>query len=175
MRNTVLYIAMSLDGFIADENGKVDWLELESDVDTYSTFIKNVDTVLMGWNTYNQVVNELSTIWPYEDLMSYVFTHRECNATDNIQFINKNVEELIRQLKVTNGKDIWICGGANLVSQCVKENLIDEYYITILPILLGKGIRLFGNEYNQIPLKLKRMTSYHNVIEMVYEKRENDV
>lgn len=106
MRKIVLYIAMSLDGYIADENGKVDWLDVGSDIDTYSPFIKNIDTIIMGWNTYHQVVNELADTWPYDNLLSYVCTHRNCHSTDKIQFTNMEVKELIDNLKKQDGKDI---------------------------------------------------------------------
>ena len=81
MRKTILYIAMSLDGYIADKNGSVDWLTGqgtdEENVDTYSEFVKDIDTVVMGWNTYAQVITELSPgKWPYENLTSYIITHR---------------------------------------------------------------------------------------------------
>lgn len=82
MRNVNLFIAMSLDGYIADNKGSVDWLEgQDSDnesIDTYSEFVKNIDTILMGWNTYHQVVTELSPKeWVYNDFTTYVITHKE--------------------------------------------------------------------------------------------------
>ena len=94
MRKTVLFIAMSLDGYIADTDGKVDWLtgqdnDAESD-DSYTDFIKGVDTVIMGWKTYHQVTTELSPgQWVYNNLQSYVITHRECAPTSNITFISE--------------------------------------------------------------------------------------
>ena len=80
MRIVTLFIAMSLDGYVADSDGKVGWLQGESsgenDMASYQAFIKDVDTVLMGWNTYHQVTTELSPgEWAYADLTSYVLTH----------------------------------------------------------------------------------------------------
>ena len=85
MRKVILYIAMSLDGYIADKNGGVDWLSGQgaegAEEGTYSEFIKGIDTVVMGWNTYVQVKTELSPeIWPYEELTSYVITHRKVDG-----------------------------------------------------------------------------------------------
>ena len=80
MRKVVLFIAMSLDGFIADRRGGVDWLSGQgsgASFDAYGAFIQNVDTVLMGWNTYHQIITELAPgEWPYTGLACYVFTHR---------------------------------------------------------------------------------------------------
>lgn len=82
MRKVSLFIAMSLDGYIADKKGGVDWLNGQDSgtetEDGYSTFIQDVDTVLMGWNTYHQIVTQLSPDqWVYPDQTSYVFTHRQ--------------------------------------------------------------------------------------------------
>ena len=82
MRKAVLFIAVSLDGYIADQNGQVDWLNGqepgEDNGDSYSQFIQTVDTVVMGGRTYRQVAEELSPgQWPYQGLTSYVVTHRE--------------------------------------------------------------------------------------------------
>lgn len=119
MRKTVLYIAMSLDGYIADENGNVDWLKgQDADVeneDTYSEFVKSIDTVVMGWKTYYQVATELSpSEWVYSDLTSYVITHREQASEETIRFLCEAPADLIKRLKAQSGKDIWICGGADI-------------------------------------------------------------
>ena len=80
MKKISLFIAMSLDGYIADSKGSVDWLPGQGDdddnVDAYSKFVKNIDTVVMGWNTYHQIVTELSPDeWVYQDFITYVVTH----------------------------------------------------------------------------------------------------
>ena len=104
MRKTILFIAMSLDGYISNEYGKVDWINGQNqnaeNIDTYSTFIKDIDTVIMGWNTYNQIVTELSPEkWVYSDLISYVITHRELSSTNNIIFTKSNPSVIIENLK----------------------------------------------------------------------------
>lgn len=176
MRKTCLFIAMSLDGYIADNKGSVDWLKGQGNdnenIDTYSEFIKNIDTILMGWNTYYQIVTELSPEeWVYNDFSTYVITHNECISSEKIRFTNINLVDLIQSLKKENGKDIWICGGANLVQQLVNEDLIDCYYITVIPTLLGSGIRLFENGKAQIKLKLLNIQSYNGMIDLVYIRR----
>lgn len=128
MRTVSLFIAMSLDGYIADSKGRVDWLQGqgndEEQIDSYSEFIKEMDTALMGWNTYHQIVEELSPKqWIYNDLTTYVVTHKTLVSSEKIRFTDGNPAELIRNLKKENGKGIWICGGANLISQLIKEKL----------------------------------------------------
>ena len=175
MRKIILYIAMSLDGYIADKNGGVAWLAGQdaevADEGTYSEFVQGIDTVVMGWNTYYQVISELSpSKWVYEDLMTYVITHRENKSTDNIKFIHEPLDKFIREIKLQKGKDIWICGGADIVSQLLKEDLIDEFYITVIPVILGKGISLF----NKIKKELKLLTCRKNgrMVEIIYERKE---
>ena len=126
MRKVILYIAMSLDGYIADENGGVGWLsgqdpEGESE-GSYPEFVRGIDTVVMGWETYHQVITELSPgEWVYEDLMTYVITHREETSTEKIRFVHEAPSDLIQNLKETKGKDIWICGGASIAEQLMQE------------------------------------------------------
>lgn len=176
MRKVSLFIAMSLDGYIADSKGGVDWLKGQGDdnenVDAYSEFVKNIDTILMGWNTYYQIVTELSPQeWVYNDFTTYVITHNEHVSSEKIQFVNINPGSLVKRLKEEDGKDIWICGGANLVQQLVNENLIDCYYITIIPTILGSGIRLFKNIKHEIELRLLNTRSYNGMTDLIYVRR----
>lgn len=176
MRKICLFIAMSLDGYIADSKGGVDWLQGQGNdnenIDAYSQFAKSIDTVLMGWNTYHQVVTELSPKeWIYNNFITYVITHNEQSSSEKIQFVNINPGDLIKKLKEEKGKDIWICGGANLIQQLMNEDLIDCYYITVIPILLGSGIRLFENAKHQIKLRLLKTQSYNGMIDLIYVRR----
>lgn len=175
MRKISLFIAMSLDGYIADKEGGVDWLNGQGDeetVDSYSEFVKGIDTILMGWNTYNQIVTQLSPqMWIYDDFMTYVITHRECISSEKICFTQNNPVELVKKLRKENGKDIWICGGADIIRQLMAEDLIDCYYITVIPTLLGSGIRLFPDGKQKIDLRLLKTRSYNGMIDLVYMRR----
>ncbi len=174
MRKAVLFIAMSLDGYIADERGGVEWLDGHDpdteNIDAYSEFVQNADTVIMGWNTYHQIVTELSPLeWVYGNLTSYVITHRKLPPKDNIFFTDKDPAELITELKSRDGKNIWICGGASLVGQLA--DLIDEYQISVIPTILGKGKRLFDTVQDEVKLKLLSTRNYKGIVELVYSRR----
>ncbi|MCC2253516.1 dihydrofolate reductase family protein [Ruminococcus sp. CLA-AA-H200] len=176
MRSAKLYIAMSVDGYIEDSKGDVGWLEGhgkdEENIDTYSEFTENIDTILMGWKTYNQVVTELSPDkWIYDDFTTYVISHHRHESSEKIHFTNINPAGLIRKLKEEEGKDIWICGGASIVQQLMDEDLIDCYYITIIPTLLGSGIRLFKGGNREIKLRLLNTRSYNGMTELIYVRR----
>ena len=178
MRNTVLYIAVSLDGRIADANGGVDWLAGQGDgetEDSYPAFAQGVDTVVMGWNTYRQISEELSPdVWVYEGLQSYVITHRALPPRKGIVFTAEDPVKLVRRLREGGGKDIWICGGADLVRQLMEADLIDQFYLSVIPVVLGGGIRLFGDLSRPLPLRLVRTKAYDGITELVYVRREGE-
>ena len=174
MRKIVLFIAMSLDGYIADKYGKVDWLcgQNKEEETSYSIFIKDIDTVIMGWNTYHQIITELSpTEWAYKGLTSYIITHRDLTSTDEIIVTNKNSCDIVNELKQKDGKGIWICGGASIVHQLIEADLIDEYYISVIPIILGSGIRLFRETEKELRLNLVRTQMYNGIVDLVYTRR----
>lgn len=176
MRKISLFIAMSLDGYIADSKGGVDWLvgqgNDDENIDAYSDFVKDIDTVLMGWNTYYQIITELSpNEWVYDDFTTYVVTHNKHASSDKIRFTDESPVELVKKLRKEIGKDVWICGGANLIQQLVREDLIDYYYITIIPTILGSGIRLFENAKHEIKLRLLNTQSYNGMTDLIYTRR----
>lgn len=126
----------------------------------------------MGWNTYRQIATELSPQqWVYEGLTSYVLTHRKIEKMDGIIFTDESPCGLIQRLRRKPGKDIWICGGASTAGQLMKEGMIDRYHISIIPTLLGSGIRLFDSLKGQTKLKLVRSQVYNGIAELVYERR----
>lgn len=177
MRDVVLFIAMSLDGYIADPHGDVSWLAGDgSQADhagSYPHFYASIDTVFLGYTTYDQIRNTLfPEKWYYDDKMSYVFTHKTLPSTDNIVFTNQNPVALLHDLKQQSGNDIWICGGANLANQLVNEDAIDRYHISIIPTILGDGIRLFETFLEAKTLKLIHSEVYNGIVDIVYERRQ---
>lgn len=176
MRKAALYIAMSLDGYIADSSGNVDWLNGQDsnaeNADTYSDFIKDMDTVVMGWKTYHQITTELSPDeWIYSALTAYIITHRTLPSTEHLKFVQDDPCRVIRKLKQEPGRGIWVCGGANIVQPLVKAELIDEYDIAIIPTILGSGIRLWGETEKEVKLKLMRSQTCNGITELVYARR----
>ncbi|WP_305768735.1 dihydrofolate reductase family protein [Candidatus Epulonipiscium viviparus] len=176
MPKVIVYIAMSLDGYIADENGGVNWLHGDGsdikNIGSFLEFIETVDTVILGSTTYDQIVNELSPKeWAYKGKQTYVLTNKEYNSREEIIFTNQNIGMLIDNIKKKNNKNIWICGGANIISQFHNENLIDEYWITIIPIILGNGLRLFNAKNIAVNLKLLATRSYNGIVDLKYKKQ----
>lgn len=176
MRKTVLFIAMSVDGYIADTQGDVAWLngqnpEIDS-MASYQEFIQTVDTIIMGWTTYHQITTELfNSEWPYKGMKTYVLTHRQCENEDEIEFINTDVCSLVERLKNSEGQQIWICGGAKIAQPLIENKSIDRYRFSIIPILLGDGIPLFKHISEHQPLKLIDSFSYNGITDLIYEQR----
>lgn len=172
MKELVLYIAQSLDGFIACKDESIDWL-LEYDdpsvTERYDMFLETVDTIIMGYSTYRQVIEELSVDnWPYSDLNVFVLTHRYLENPYGVNFIHGDIKDIIDQSKSVANKNIWLVGGSSIIEQCMKNNLIDRYIITIIPTLLGDGIQLFRNLEETKKLKQIKSCTLKDCIEVEY-------
>ncbi len=169
-RKIILYIAISLDGYIADENGNVDWLEQYANIEDtdYEEFYKTIDTVIMGRKTYDQVLSFGK--YPYQNVKSYVYSNTKIGFDENVEFTNTLPKELVRTLKKQSGKHIWLIGGADLIHHFIENNLIDEYQITILPVILGRGIPLFKSGNHRIGLELLSKKNVKDAVTLIYKK-----
>lgn len=172
MKELVLYIAQSLDGYIARKDESIDWL-LEYDdksvTDRYDTFLENIDTIIMGYSTYRQVIEELSVDnWPYSDLNVFVLTHRYLENPYGVTFIHGDIKDIIDESKCVAQKNIWLVGGSSIIEQCMNNKLIDRYIITIIPTLLGDGIQLFKNLGESKKLKQINSITLKDCIEIEY-------
>jgi len=144
-RKVILFIAMSLDGFIAKTDGDISFLsqvEQEGEDYGYSSFIETVDTVILGRKTYDKVLS-MGIDWPYGDRKVYILTRTPKPDPGNIQFYSGSLPDLISSLKNQEGKHIYCDGGAETVHQLLQDDMIDELTISIIPVFLGDGIRLF--------------------------------
>ncbi|MEG0378886.1 MAG: dihydrofolate reductase family protein [Eubacterium sp.] len=176
-RKVILYIAMSLDGFIADKYGGVEWLDnfnIKEIMEAYNAFVKTVDTVIMGKTTYTQLVEDLFPgEWPYEDMESYVLTHEKKVDEDKITFVDTEAVPLVESLRENEGKNIWVLGGAAVVNELLLGDAIDEFQIAVIPVLLGSGTRLFENEQDEKALKLTGSIVIEGVVNLVYTRINN--
>jgi dihydrofolate reductase len=156
MRKTILYIACSLDGFIAGPNDNLDFLNAvhtEGEDYGYGEFIKTIDTVIMGRRTYDWVMDKV-TEFPHADKKTYIITRQDRPYRGNITFYSGSIEKLIHRLKVETGLNIFIDGGAQVVNMMLKHQLIDEMIISLIPVILGDGTRLFQSDNNTLKLEL---------------------
>ncbi len=155
-RKVVLYIAMSLDGYIAkpdDDLGFLSIVEQEGQDYGYADFVNTVDAVIVGRKTYDKVLS-MGYDFPHADKDAYIITRTPRPDIGNVKFLTGNMKDLVDRLKSQKGKNIFVDGGAETVNELLKDGLIDEFYISVIPILLGEGIRLFkdGRPEQQLTL-----------------------
>jgi dihydrofolate reductase len=166
-RKIILYIATSLDGYIARENGDIDWLFSDQDYG-YTDFLKSVDTLILGNRTYKQALTFGE--FPYKDKICYVFSKTIKGKNEYVTFINGDFLNFIEKLRNEEGKDIWLVGGTRTIDIFTKNNLIDEFIISIHPIILGKGIELFKQNNIESKLVLKDSVNFSSgLVQLHYE------
>jgi dihydrofolate reductase len=142
-----LYIAQSLDGFVADEEGGVRWLEEAGEGGDfgYDEFFRGVGAVVMGSTTYEQILSwDIS--WPYPEMPNWVFTTRELGTPDgaDVRFVQGRPGERMAEIDASaGGKNVWLVGGGDLVRQFVDDHVLDELILFVAPLLLGRGVPLF--------------------------------
>jgi dihydrofolate reductase len=154
-RKVLLYIAMSLDGYIAGLDDSLDFLstvEKEGEDYGYMDFVKTIDTVILGRKTYDKVLS-MGIGFPHSDKDTYIITRTERPPVGKVRFYTGNLKKLITELKIQEGKNIYCDGGAEVVFMLLQDKLIDEIYISIIPIVLGEGIRLFKNGFSEQKLR----------------------
>ena len=165
MRKIKLFIACSLDGYIAKEDGSVNWLPENAD-SGYDQFYSSIDTVLIGKKTYEQILTFGK--YPYTNKISYVFTRSPNQKKDeNVEFTSE-IEEFTKKLVSSSGKDIWLVGGSEIASTFLNLRFVDELILSIIPVVLGKGIPLFKNIKEEIKLELVKTTEYPKLVELSY-------
>lgn len=145
-RKVVVYIATSIDGYIAAPNDDISWLSIVEEQGEdygYSEFIKTIDTVIMGRKTYDKVLGLTEEFW-HKGRKCYVITRSEKQNTENVEFYNGDLLELIKKLKREEGKDIFVDGGAEIINELLRNDFIDELTISIIPIMIGEGVKLFN-------------------------------
>lgn len=172
-RKVVLYIATSLDGYIARPDGNLDFLSLVEEKGQdygYEEFIQTVDTVIIGRKAYDKVLSMVSE-FPHKDKETYVITRTPRPAVGSTRFYTESLEKLVAGLKSKPGKTIFVDGGAEIVNLLLEHNLIDEYYISVIPILLGDGIPLFRSGRQKIKLKLIGTQQFEKGLVQVHYSR----
>jgi dihydrofolate reductase len=160
-RKLILYIAMSLDGFIAKKDDNIDFLsivETPNEDFGYSDFLNNIDTVIWGRKTFDKVLSFGNSV-PHKDKKVYVISKTKKGHEEHAEYAN-NVVDLVKSLKEAEGKDIYCDGGAEIVFQLLNNRLLDRIIVSIIPHLLGDGIRLFKDLNIEQHLQLKRSINY---------------
>ncbi len=171
-----LHLVASLDGFIARKDNSVGWLDAPTrtyeagvsiTAEQAAAFVKTIDCYVMGSRTYEHAL-ELG--WPYGDTPVLVATGRELPAArTSVEFYSGDLRALLNERLAPRYRNIWLVGGAMLSQRFLELGLVDDIRLTIAPVLLGDGLRLFGGGLAEQRWDLKNVTAYRNgFVELSY-------
>ncbi len=172
-RKVILYISMSLDGYIATKDNSIEFLSIvEKDGEDYGyqDFVKSIDTVIIGRKTYEKVIS-MGFDYPHTDKSVYIVTRTYKPTIGNFTFYSDNLHQLIIDLKKQSGKNIYCDGGAEIANELMSNNLVDEFIISIIPILLGDGIKLFNEGRPELKLELISTKKFDSGLNQLHYKK----
>ena len=177
-RKIILDLAVTLDGFIEGKNGEVDWCIMDPEMG-FTNFLNQIDTILYGrksydlWGQYTPTIEDTDAekeLWGLvHSKEKYVFskTHKETN--NKAVFINEDIAEEVNKIKNKPGKDIWLYGGASLITTFIDLSLVDEYRLSVHPVVLGEGRPLFIDIKQRLNLKLINTRTFSSgVVQLIY-------
>jgi dihydrofolate reductase len=182
-RKIILDLAVSLDGFIEGKNGEVDWCIMDPEME-FTNFLKDIDTILYGrksydlWGQYypkNEDSESEKELWRMvHSKEKYVFSKTLKGNKNKASFINENISEEVMKIKNLPGKDIWLYGGATLITTFIDLRLVDEIRLSVHPVVLGEGKPLFLNIRNRLNFKLINTKTFSSgVVQLTYHWDEN--
>lgn len=170
MRNIILQLAVSLDGFIEGPNGEFDWCFTDDDYGM-TDFFKRIDAIFIGRKTYELTLTMGGSAPPgFPALKEYVFSNSLSKVEGDRIVVSGDLVKEVNRIKNEPGKDIWLYGGASLTSTLIDLGLVDEMALAVHPILLGSGKPLFQNIPDRIPLQLINTQTYPSGLVMLSYK-----
>ena len=172
-RPVTLYIAASLDGFIARRDGSIDWLphpQAGGEDYGYAAFMAGVDTVVMGRKTYD-CARELGDAASFPGRRCIVFSRRRGGLRrKGVRFVADEPAEFLRQLRTRNGGGIWLVGGGEIARECLEAGVVNTIVLTLVPVLLGEGVPLFLPRGGTTWLQLRASRSFaHGLVQLTYD------
>lgn len=177
-RNIILDLAVTLDGFIEGKNGEVDWCIMDDEMG-FVHFLHQIDTILYGRKSYElwgQYTPEAESSEAEKELWElvhqkekYVFSRTQKGTSSNATFLHDHILEEVTRLKNKPGKDIWLYGGASLITTFIHLGLVDEYRLSVHPVILGEGKPLFTDIRQRVNLKwVDTRTFSSGVVQLIY-------
>ncbi|MCR8632072.1 dihydrofolate reductase family protein [Paenibacillus radicis (ex Xue et al. 2023)] len=177
-RRIILDLAVTLDGFIEGKNGEVDWCIMDSEIG-FINFLNQIDTILYGrksydmWGQFTPEIEDTETekeMWGLvHSKEKYVFSRTQKGTDTKALFINDNILEEVNKLKNKPGKDIWLYGGASLITTFINLGLVDEFRLSVHPVILGEGKPLFIDIKQRLNLKMVNTRTFSSgVVQLIY-------
>ena len=176
MRTLSLFIAASLDGYIAKPDDDLSFLnvvENEGEDYGYAAFTSTIDTIILGRRTYDWVLGKIGpSHYDNGERNVYVITRAERPDIGKTKFYTGDLTELVRQLKIESGKNIDCDGGAEIINELLKNDLIDEFIISVVPVLVGNGTRLFKDGRPEQQLELVNTKTFDTGLTQLHYRRK---
>ena len=172
-RKLVLYIAASLDGYIAKANDELSFLDQvaqEGEDYGYADFIKTVDTVIVGRKTYDKVIS-MGYPFPHTDKDTYILTRTPRPAMGSVKFYTGDIKSLVVKLKSLKGGTLFCDGGGEIVRELMAHGLIDEFIISLIPVIIGSGTKLFQDGIPEQDLELVSVKSFEKGLVQLHYSR----
>ena len=166
-RKVILNLCTTLDSFIEGANGEIDWCFTDQDYGM-TDFLNRIDAIFFGRKSYEQLLEMAPDA--FADKTKIVFSNTLKNTDQGPKIINGNIEEAVNNILNSEGKDIWLFGGASLTTAMIKLNLVDELMIAVHPLILGSGKPLFEKTDIRKKLKLTDTKTYSTgLVQLFYE------
>ncbi|MBL7784266.1 MAG: dihydrofolate reductase [Saprospiraceae bacterium] len=176
MSKVILYIATSLDGYIARPDGNLDWLTSVPNPETgdygYAALLERIGAIIMGRKTYDELLG-FGIEWPYEGFDTIIVSTDKSLAikSPDTRVLTDNLTEVVTALKKQSPKDIWLVGGGQLINVFIQHGLLDQMIISIVPKIIGDGIPLFPKNTLQTEWKLVGIQAFNTgLVNVTYEK-----
>ncbi|BFT72812.1 dihydrofolate reductase family protein [Paenibacillus sp. P36] len=177
-RKIILDLAVTLDGFIEGSKGEVDWCVMDAEMG-FTQFLNQIDTILYGrksydlWGQYTPDSENEETDHEIWDLVhskeKYVFSRTQSGTDHKAIFINDHILEEVNKIKNKPGQDIWLYGGASLITTFIHLGLVDEFRLSVHPVILGEGKPLFTDINQRLNLKLITTKTFSSgVVQLIY-------
>ncbi|WP_207423110.1 dihydrofolate reductase family protein [Desertivirga brevis] len=178
MRKVILGLAVTLDGFIEGPKGEHDWCFTDQDYGL-AEFFAGIDALFIGRKSYEIAQqyaenNGGKIVSDIPDATEYIFSNTLKNVKDGAVLISGDSITQVRKIKEQPGKDIWLFGGASLTDVLMQEGLVDELWLSVHPILLGRGKPLFREREKPIPLTLLESKTYETGLVSLKYRIEKD-
>ncbi|WP_435522220.1 dihydrofolate reductase family protein [Chryseobacterium indoltheticum] len=178
MRKVSLFIATSLDGYIAKPNDDLSFLKIvekEGEDYGYTEFTETIDTLIIGRKTYDYVLKEIGpSHYDNGKRNVYVITRTERPNFGKTTFYTGNLTDLVKQIQSENGKNIYCDGGSEIINELLKNDLVDEFIISVVPVLLGDGTRLFKDGRPEQELQFVSAKTYDTGLTQLHYKRKSE-
>ncbi|PAW28796.1 hypothetical protein BKC07_11190 [Peribacillus simplex] len=181
-RRIILDLAVTLDGFIEGPKGEIDWCIMDPEMG-FIDFLNQIDTIFYGrksydlWGQYtpeNEVSDTGKEMWNnVHSKQKFMFSKTRKSTDNNVTIINEDIVEEVNKLKKKPGKDIWLYGGASLITSFIKFGLVDEFRLSVHPVVLGEGKPLFIDMNERLNLRLVDTKTFSSsVVQLCYHLNE---